>query len=97
MSKYIYLIQSNLNGEYSYKIGKTSRNINKRLFEIKTSNPGKLTILYTYFTNNADVLEKALHNHYNYLKISNEWFKNINLQNFIETIKILDNSLNIIK
>ena len=93
MLKTIYLIQSQINDDYIYKIGITGRDITKRLSEIKTANPGKLTVLYLYPTKNATILEKSLHRYFEYCKISNEWFKNIELSTFIKTIEILDNSL----
>jgi len=65
----IYVIVNNSN---TYcKIG-YSKNPKKRLVELQTGNPEKLSLLRTY--NGFIALEKHIHLKYKHLKLHNEWF-----------------------
>jgi hypothetical protein len=65
----IYVIVNNSNT--CCKIG-YSKNPNKRLIELQTGNPEKLSLLRTY--NGFIALEKHIYLRYKHLKIHNEWF-----------------------
>jgi len=93
----VYLLECNLNGEITYKIGKTTRNIKERINELQTGNAGKIRVLFRHPTKNYNILEKTLHNIYSFYKIKNEWFTDINLQKFIENCKHYDKSLTLLK
>lgn len=65
----IYVIVNNSN---TYcKIG-YSKNPKKRLVELQTGNPEKLSLLRTY--DGFIALEKHIHLKYKHLKLHNEWF-----------------------
>jgi hypothetical protein len=73
MTSYVYFIS---NGE-QVKIGKAN-NVKKRLSELQTGNTTKLTLLQTIKcadSKEAFELEKKLHDDYNHLRVSGEWFK----------------------
>lgn len=78
----IYLIKSNNDGFISYKIGKTARNVNKRMDEMKTGNPGKLSLEFEFETPHYNKLESILHRTYQINKIQGEWFSNIDVNQF---------------
>lgn len=75
MSK-IYLLRStNSNNTYIYKIGITKRSVSKRLKEFKTGNSTTIETIHIFETDKfLFSIEKALHNMYNHLNISGEWF-----------------------
>jgi hypothetical protein len=59
------------------KIGKAN-NVEKRLADLQTSNPNKLTCIYHFKCNNEQhsfMVEKKLHNLFKSLHIRGEWFK----------------------
>jgi hypothetical protein len=66
----IYLIvnQSNTYCKIGY-----SKHPDKRLLELQTSNPEKLTLLRSY--EGFKALEKHIHFRYKHLNVKNEWFK----------------------
>lgn len=57
----IYLISSELNNNTLYKIGITKNNVNKRLKQLKTGNPGTLTVIHTFESQYATKIEKHFH------------------------------------
>lgn len=98
----IYLIKCENDGFITYKIGKTSRNINTRINEFKTGNPGNFSLVYYYETKNYNKIEIILHKIYKNLKINGEWFNDkldeesfknncIDIDNTIKMLKNLDN------
>jgi chromosome segregation ATPase len=66
----VYLIRAG----NRYKIGKTSRDIKKRLKEIDTSNHEDLEVVCEYETMYDSLLEKTLHRKYSLNNLKNEWF-----------------------
>jgi T5orf172 domain len=91
----IYLIASELNNETLYKIGVTKRNINKRLNELKTGNPATLSVLYTFNSKYARIIETHFHHTKKVNNIRGEWF-NLSQQeiiDFIPTCKIIHDNL----
>ena len=61
--RYVYLIQSEINGVFQYKIG-ASKNPDKRLLEIQTANPGNLEVMQKFMSQYPFILETALHNYF---------------------------------
>lgn len=57
-----------------FKIGVTKRNVNKRLKEIQTGNPGEVFVLKTFESENPYKIENILHRLYSHKKTINEWF-----------------------
>jgi len=70
----VYLLKSNVKEHIVYKIGRTKRDVQKRIKELSTGNPGKITIEYVIETKNSSKLESALHGHFSHCRINNEWF-----------------------
>lgn len=68
----VYLI--NNDGTDQYKIGMTSRNIEKRFQELKTGNPN-LVLKETYSSENFIKIETLLHRQFEFKKIEGEWFQ----------------------
>ena len=71
---YVYLIESNLNDEILYKIG-FSKNVEKRIKQLSTGNPGDLKLIKSYQTKWGRLAETNVHRHYDFKKIKGEWFK----------------------
>ena len=96
MKKYVYLI-SDLNS-YTYKIG-ISNNPEKRLKALQTGNDKSLKILSKVLCKNYNNVETALHNKYNFLRISGEWFElsDKDVLNFEQECKKIDENFNVIK
>lgn len=98
MIEKVYLIECDNNGCITYKIGKTSRSISKRIDELRTGNPGKFRVLYEYETPNAGILEKSLHRAYEYAHIKREWFSDsLPTETFLKTCKIFDEAITVTK
>ena len=73
MKGYIYLICDP--STETYKIGRTSNPVEKRLKQLQTSCSGELFIMDTYETEYPAQLEKMLHRKFFTKKQLNEWFK----------------------
>ena len=71
---YIYLIESYSEHETLYKIG-FSKHPQKRLKEIKTGNPTKLSIIYLFNTKHGRKVETCIHHHYEHKLYDGEWFR----------------------
>jgi len=70
---YIYLIENTIGDTTRYKIGFTS-NIERRLKEITTSNPGSLNVLEKFKTKWNRKVETIIHKRYSNKNVKNEWF-----------------------
>ena len=70
--KSIYLIHSIDNN--LYKIG-VSSDVQRRIRNLQTANPVKLSIVHQFETNYAHKIEKILHRRYMHLKKEGEWFE----------------------
>jgi len=94
----VYLIESNINGVITYKIGKTSRNVNIRLLELSTGNAGKMRVVCMYESDNANLIETTLHSQYSHRRLSGEWFKDEILpDDFLRDCRQIDNNLKKLK
>jgi len=68
----VYLIK---NGEDYFKIGYTSRNVERRLEELQVASPTKLEVIHQYKTDDPTLLESTLHRQYRHARMEGEWFK----------------------
>ena len=69
----VYIIKEE--GTNFYKIGKTNKDVKKRLQSIQTGNASKLQIVHEINTTMADELEKRLHHQFANKRILGEWFE----------------------
>ena len=69
MQKYLYLITC----QNLYKIG-VANDVFSRLASLQTGNPFPLSISACYEFNNAEVVERALHEKYSGRRMRGEWF-----------------------
>lgn len=67
---YVYLISDQ---QGHYKIGKAN-NISRRLFQLKTQPPFKLSLLESAWHPRPLLLERKLHNQFRDLRLNGEWF-----------------------
>ena len=94
----VYLIESNINGQITYKIGRTSRDTKSRLAELSTGNAGQLAVVCEYESENASLIEKSLHSQYGHKRLSGEWFKDtIEPSDFLKSCKGIDESIKKLK
>lgn len=95
---YIYLLENKIGENILYKIGYT-KDLNKRLKQLETGNPGEMKIIKSFETRWGRILESIIHKIYINKKIKNEWFNlnNEQVNNFLNNCKITENNLNIIK
>ena len=96
MEKYVYLIKSESNS--NYKIG-ISKNPKKRLAQLQTGNDSEIRLICSFKSEHFNLIEKALHSHYQYKRNSGEWFE-LTLEDevdFIEKCKIFDNGFKYLK
>ena len=70
--KCVYLIQSLEEGYY--KIG-VSKNPKKRIKQLQTGNSSELKLIYSYPSEYANKIEKALHGQLSHCKKECEWFE----------------------
>lgn len=91
----IYLISSELNNNTLYKIGITKNNVNKRLKQLKTGNPGTLTVIHTFESQYATKIEKHFHKSKAASNVGGEWFNlsEQDISNFIPQCKQIHNNL----
>lgn len=68
---YIYLIKSD--ADSLYKIG-VSKSPQRRLKEVQTGNPSKVTLITIYQSEIAYKIEKVLQRRYSHLRKEGEWF-----------------------
>ena len=68
------LLQTDIDGNESYKIGVTKRDIKIRLSELQTGNPNKIVLLKQYESKNYLKVEQWLHRKYQTrTEAKNEW------------------------
>ena len=76
MVGYIYLIECVTDYEQTYKIGfSKNKNIEKRLINLRTGNPGTLKIIDVFETKHNRRVETALHSKFNSKRKKGEWFE----------------------
>jgi len=93
---YIYLIkdiQSDV-----YKIG-YSKNVNKRIKQLKTANSGTLRLIESFKTQHNRKVETALHNRYKNKHVNGEWFElsNEEIKSFGADCINIENHITILK
>ena len=93
----VYLIESNITGTITYKIGKTSRNANARLEELSTGNAGYMRVVCEYESKNASSIETALHSRFGDKRLSGEWFEDITEEDFLKSCREIDENLKKLK
>ena len=92
----VYLLVNTLN---HYKVGITSKSIEKRMAQLMTGNSEHLNVVATYNTENALALEKMLHHYYASKRIEREWFMltDTDVKSFIETCQKLESKIILLK
>lgn len=72
---YVYLLlQLDFEGNESYKIGVTKRDVNIRISELQTGNPNKISLHRKYESKNYLKVERWLHRKYQTkTEAKNEW------------------------
>ena len=96
---FIYLIESDNEHEKLYKIGFTrNKDVKKRLKQLKTGNPAKLSLIEKFETKHNRKVEITLHNIYSMKNIDGEWFKleNYDVDNFLENCSKIERNFDII-
>lgn len=95
MNGTIYLITD---GEF-FKIGRTKKDVDKRLRELQTGNSSELQVLYSVKVKNASQVEATMHRKYNHCKQINEWFdlSSDNISSFEKDCLLIDNNIEFIR
>lgn len=94
----VYLIECNLYGNLTYKIGKTSRSATHRLIELSTGNAGEMRVVCEYDSKNASLIEIALHSRYSHIRLSGEWFTDvITKSDFLKSCAEIDKNIKLLK
>lgn len=94
----VYLIESNINGTITHKIGKTSRSATTRLTELSTGNAGDMRVVCEFESAHASSIEKALHSIYNHKRLSGEWFTDdITESDFLNSCQKIDENIKKLK
>jgi hypothetical protein len=70
-----------------YKIGYTTNSVNKRIRELQTGCPYKITLVETYSSEYANKIETTLHNFFSHKNTYGEWF-DLDIQD-VNNFKIL--------
>jgi hypothetical protein len=70
-SGYVYLFKC---GDSWYKIG-SSKQPDKRLSQVQTGNPMRVSLIHQVFTSDCAKLEKSFHNYYSQYRVEGEWFE----------------------
>ena len=98
MSKNIYLISCDLYGEKMYKIGYTKRDVEQRVLEMRTGNPGDFKIISTFNSDWGSKIEASLKRNYSDYNIGGEWFilPEDEIVNFIENCSKLHNNFELL-
>ena len=98
MSKNIYLISCDLSGEKMYKIGYTKRDVEQRVLEMKTGNPGDFEIISTFNSKWGSKVEASLKRKYSDYNIGGEWFclPEDEILKFVENCSILHNNFEVL-
>lgn len=95
---YVYLLLSvSPDNVETHKIGITKRDINKRISELQTGNPNKITLLKQYESKNYLKVEQWLHRKHSGSKseAKNEWrmLSDEQVFSFISDCKIADDNI----
>lgn len=89
--QYIYLI-STTEEHPKYKIGR-SKDPNKRLLQLQTSNASILEIIHIFPSKYVTLLESKLHRMFKNTDSNNEWFnlEQHEIENFLKTCQKIEN------
>lgn len=90
---FIYLIENVIGDEVNHKIGFTT-DLDRRLKELQTGNPGQMDYINHYETKWDQKLEFGIHRTYKTNNIRGEWFKlsDNDISNFENICNDLENS-----
>lgn len=92
----VYLIQQESTN--NYKIGITKHaNVSKRIRQLQTASPEKLILISEFLTKHNYMLETAVQNYFKLNKINNEWFLNIDKDQFINFCKLTESNFDYLK
>jgi len=93
---YIYLIKCEVDETILYKIG-YSKDVKRRLKELKTSNPNPLEIVATFETKHNRKLETSFHNYYKHKNVNGEWFSlsSNEVERFLENCRQMERNFDI--
>lgn len=94
MKSNVYLICDPTND--TFKIGVTKRDVNVRMKEIQTGNPGEIFILHIFKSDYPYKLESMLHRRFMSKRTLNEWFA-LESNDINEFMNICEKYENIIK
>jgi|688.fasta_scaffold29185_1 hypothetical protein len=70
----VYLISSETNGKYVYKIGHTKRDVEKRISEFRTGNSSVFEVIDVFNSKWGTKIEAHLHRHFRVKRVGGEWF-----------------------
>ena len=92
----VYLIT---NDYIDFKIGITSKPIEKRLKQLQTGNSEKIKLVKCYKTKNYKMMEGWLHRKFFDKRLEGEWFSlnDSDVLSFIETCEEIDKTINLLK
>ncbi len=99
---YVYLLlQINVQGEETYKIGISKNDPELRVKQLQTGNPNKISVLQVYETDNHLKVEKWMHRKYFASKTlaKNEWrdLSNKDIISFLSDCKKADETIDFLK
>lgn len=95
---YVYLLlQTDIDGNESHKIGITKNEPNLRLKQLQTGNPNKISLLKQYYSKNYIKVEQWMHRKHSGSKseAKNEWriLTDENVFSFIDDCKEADENI----
>jgi hypothetical protein len=95
---FVYLIENTIGKESRYKIGHT-KNINKRIKQLQTGNPGIILEIDSYESKYYTLIENNLHKYFSSKNVIGEWFilekNDINL--FRKKCELIEKNLECLK
>lgn len=74
MTQYLYLISCKNNWQTFYKVG-IANDVESRLAQLQTGNPLELSIEECYQFDNAEIVERAIHQAWKKERVRGEWFE----------------------
>ena len=94
MKENVYLITDGL----FFKIGKTRKDVEKRLKELQTGNSSNLQLIDSIKVKNASKVESIMHRMYKHRQQINEWFDLIidDVKKFKENCLMIDNNIELL-
>lgn len=74
MKGYVYLLKTELDGKYVYKVGYSKNNPLKRIKQLQTGSPNEISIESFYESIHARKIETVIHRLKKPNRIMGEWF-----------------------